>query len=345
MIFGSVCSGIESASVAWAPLGWQAAFHAEIEPFASAVLAARFPGVPNLGDIRLYEGWPDHAIDVLVGGTPCQSFSIAGLRRGLGDARGNLMLCYGAIARRYRPRWLAWENVPGIFSSDGGRDFASLLGLLAGKRIETPAFGWQSGGVVEGYEGAYGLAWRVLDAQFTRVPGFPFAVPQKRRRVFLVGYLGDWRRAATVFFEPESLQGNNRPRRTAGQNISDKYRPGTALSGWFDAITARLVSFGEYDECGYASTVQSRDYKYVTDLIAVPGAKKGTWRIRRLTVTEAERLQGFPDGHTAIPWEGKPVAGDAPRFRAIGNAMPVNVMEWIGRRIDIADRLELGAAA
>lgn len=344
MIFGSVCSGIESASVAWAPLGWRAAFHAEIEPFANAVLRHHYPTVPNHGDIRKFQEWPRHAIELLVGGTPCQSFSIAGGRGGLDDARGNLMFSYGAIARRYRPRWLVWENVPGVFSSDDGRDFASLLGFLAGRRIQVPVDGWRSAGVVEGYEGAYGLAWRVLDAQFTRTPGFPFAIPQKRRRVFVVGYLGNWRRAGAVLFEPESLLGDNRPRRTSGQNISDKYRPGAAFSGWFDAITARLVSFGEYDECGYASTIQSRDFKYCTDLVAVPAPKRG-WRVRRLTITEAERLQGFPDGYTAIPWGGLPVAKDAPRYRGLGNAMSVNVMEWLGRRIEMADSLEFPEAA
>lgn len=345
MIYGSVCSGIESASQAWQPLGWQPAFYSEIEPFPCAVLNFRHPEIPNHGDMAAYEGWPDHAIELLVGGTPCQAFSIAGLRRGLGDPRGNLMLTYGAIVRRYRPRWLVWENVPGVLSRDAGRDFASLLGLLSGRRIETPADGWRTAGIVEGYKGAYGLAWRVLDAQYIRVDGFPFAVPQRRRRVFVVGYSGNWRNSAAVLFEPESLRGDNPPRRTAGQNIAPQYRAGASFGGWFDAITARLVSFGEYQECGFASTIQSRDFKYCTDLIAVPGPRKGGWQVRRLTITESERLQGFPDGFTAIPWEGEPVARDAPRYRALGNAMAVNCMEWIGRRIEMVDRLEFLEAA
>ena len=130
MNFGSVCSGIEAASVAWHRLGWRAAFLSEIERFPCAVLAHHYPSVPNFGDMTRFMEWPDANIDVLVGGTPCQSFSVAGLRKGLDDPRGNLMLTYGAIAGRYRPRWLVWENVPGVLSSNGGRDFGAFLGML-----------------------------------------------------------------------------------------------------------------------------------------------------------------------------------------------------------------------
>ncbi|WP_423221100.1 DNA cytosine methyltransferase [Burkholderia multivorans] len=193
MIYGSVCSGIEAASVAWSPLGWQTAFVSEIEPFPSAVLAHHYPTVPNLGDMTKFKEWPDAAIDLLVGGTPCQSFSVAGLRKGLADPRGNLMLTYLAIAKRYAPRWLVWENVPGVLSSNGGRDFGTFLGGLA--------------------ELGYGFAYRVLDAQF-------FGIPQRRRRVFVVGHLGDWRRAAAVLFERESLLGHPAPRREPRQGVA-----------------------------------------------------------------------------------------------------------------------------
>ena len=203
MRYGSVCSGIEAATVAWHPLGWEPTFFAEIEKFPSAVLAHRYPGVPNWGDITKFKEWPDAAIDVLVGGTPCQSFSVAGLRQGLADPRGNLCLTFLAIADRYRPQWLLWENVPGVLSSDGGRDFGAFLGGLG-----------QLG---------YGWSYRVLDAQYVRVDGFERAVPQRRRRVFVVGYLGDYRRAAAVLFERESLSGHPAPRRQAGQ--------GTAVPG------------------------------------------------------------------------------------------------------------------
>ncbi|VVE12043.1 Modification methylase BanI [Pandoraea capi] len=196
----SVCSGIEAATCAWHGLGWQPWAFSEIERFPSAVLAHHYPNVPNLGDMTKFKDWPDATIDLLVGGTPCQSFSVAGLRKGLADPRGNLMLTYLAIARRYAPRWLVWENVPGVLSSNKGRDFGTLLGGLA--------------------ELGYGFAYRVLDAQYVRVESHSRAVPQRRRRVFVVGYLGDWRRPAAVLFERESMLGHPAPRREAGQRVA-----------------------------------------------------------------------------------------------------------------------------
>jgi DNA (cytosine-5)-methyltransferase 1 len=211
--YGSVCSGIEAASVAWHTLGWKAQWFAEVEPFPSAVLQHHYPDTPNLGDMTKFKEWPNAAINVLVGGTPCQSYSVAGLRAGLDDPRGDLMLTYVAIARKYRPEWVVWENVPGVLSSNQGRDFGSFLGLLTGQHIECPPTGWQNSGVIPGYERAYGVAWRVLDAQY-------FGVAQRRRRVFVVGYLGDWRRAAAVLFERDSLCGNPPPRREKRQDVA-----------------------------------------------------------------------------------------------------------------------------
>lgn len=217
MVFGSVCSGIEAASVAWTPLGWKAAWFSEIEPFPCSVLAERFPGVLNLGDMmRVHEKeeFKSRTIDLLVGGTPCQSFSVAGLRKGLADPRGNLALVFLSIVDRTRPRWVVWENVPGVISSwtdaeDNG--------------VQADDKGW-SGGLFDGYGGiehrgivqtndfdtflgglqelGYGVAWRVLNAQ-------GFGVPQRRRRVFVVGYLGDWRPAAAVLFERGCLSGHS----------------------------------------------------------------------------------------------------------------------------------------
>lgn len=187
----SVCSGIEAATVAWHPLGWSPVAFAEIEPFPCRVLRHHYPTVPNLGDMTKFKDWPDAAVDVLVGGTPCQSFSIAGLRKGLDDPRGNLMLTYGAIAAKYRPKWLVWENVPGVLSSNSGRDFGAFLGMLG-----------QLG---------YGFAYRVLDAQF-------FGVAQRRRRVFVVGCLGDLRAAAAVLLERQGLRGDSAPRRETREN-------------------------------------------------------------------------------------------------------------------------------
>lgn len=193
MKYLSVCSGIEAATVAWHPLGWHPWAFSEIEKFPSKVLAHHYPNVPNLGDMTKWMDWPDAGIDILVGGTPCQSFSVAGLRTGMADPRGNLALVYLAIADRYRPRWLCWENVPGVLSSNGGRDFGAILGALA--------------------KLGYGFSYRVLDAQY-------FGVPQRRRRVFVVGYLGDWRPAAEVLFEPHCLQGHSPPSREAGEGVA-----------------------------------------------------------------------------------------------------------------------------
>jgi DNA (cytosine-5)-methyltransferase 1 len=193
MRYLSICSGIEAATVAWHPLGWQAAGFAEIEPFARAVLAHHYPHIPLHGDFIGLKANDYGTIDLLVGGTPCQSFSIAGLRKGLDDDRGNLALEFIRLAERTRARWLVWENVPGVLSIDGGRTFGAFLGALA-----------QCG---------YGFAYRVLDAQY-------FGVPQRRRRVFVVGHSGDWRPAAEVLFEREGLRGDITPRRKARESIA-----------------------------------------------------------------------------------------------------------------------------
>ncbi|MBR2117691.1 MAG: DNA cytosine methyltransferase [Afipia sp.] len=278
MNYLSVCSGIEAATVAWHPLGWTPFGFSQFDPdhdysrgpdFPSAVLAHHYgsnlPGTawsgnapPNFGDMTKFEEWPDAAIDLLVGGTPCQDYSVAGLRAGMDGVRGSLTLTYAAIARKYRAAWLVWENVPGVLSSNAGRDFASFLGLLAGRRIEVPAGGWQSAGIVPGYERAYGLAWRVLDAQFVRVDGFGRAVPQRRRRVFVVGYLGDWRRAAAVLFERESLCGNPAPRREPGQTvaptISARSKGGGGLGTDFDCDVGLIVAGGVFRRNRFVST-------------------------------------------------------------------------------------------
>lgn len=247
MKYLSVCSGIEAASVAWHTLGWQPVAFSEIEKFPSQVLAHHYPDVPNLGDMTKFQEWPDESIDLLVGGTPCQSFSVAGLRRGMADPRGNLALTYLAIADRYKPRWIVWENVPGVLSSAGGRDFGSFLGALA--------------------KLGYGFAYRVLDARF-------FGVAQRRRRVFVVGYLGDWRRAAAVLFESPSGRRDTAPSREKRQSVAPTVVSGPPFSRTgnarveADALVARMVAFGEYVDDGTASAMKARDYKDATDLVA-----------------------------------------------------------------------------
>lgn len=179
MRYVSVFSGVEAATLAWDQLGWEPVAFSEIDPFPSAVLAERFPNVPNLGDITKVDWSEIGPVGLVVGGSPCQSFSVAGKREGLAGASG-LMFEYIRCVRELRPRWFVWENVPGALSSEGGAAFGQLL-------TEMDDLG-------------YGLAWRVLDAQF-------FGVAQRRRRVFLVGSLGDGgaRRACEVLFEREGL--------------------------------------------------------------------------------------------------------------------------------------------
>jgi DNA (cytosine-5)-methyltransferase 1 len=203
MKYLSVCSGIEAATVAWHQLGWEAVAYSEIEPFPSKVLAHHY-STPNWGDMTKFKEWPDESIDLLVGGTPCQSFSVAGLRQGLDDPRGELMLTYLAIAARYRPRWVVWENVPGVLSSNGGRDFGAFLGALG--------------------ELGYGWAYRVLDAQW-------FGVAQRRRRVFVVGCFGDGESASKVLFESESVRRNTPPRRETAKNVAGTIAAGSFVGG------------------------------------------------------------------------------------------------------------------
>jgi DNA (cytosine-5)-methyltransferase 1 len=473
----SVCSGIEAATVAWHGLGWTPVAFSEIEPFPSAVLAHHYPDVPNVGDMTKFKEWNLEPIDLLVGGTPCQSFSVAGLRKGLDDPRGNLMLTFLAIAERHRPQWIVWENVPGVLSSNGGRDFGTFLGALG--------------------ELGYGWAYRVLDAQW-------FGVAQRRRRVFVVGCLGDQASAAAVCAFGESVQRNPAPSREKRKDTTGSTGDGVARcvtagemkrQDWETCnMVAQPVAFRETADCltsaygtkwnGNASAdngslfaaqpvaictdmrghgdghtaptlraketandfapmvavaqpvafaqntrdevrLMNGDGSIVGALAAEPGMKQTCYvaqpvatfakthkpmsatdaegwspvdaaptvthwprdrsdagtdvavvqpvgsfkpgqsaaarsigyeaevapalegggggnnkpavhvamQVRRLTPVECERLQGFPDGYTNIPWRKKPEAPDGPRYKALGNSMAVPCMKWIGERI------------
>jgi len=300
MRYGSVCSGIEAATQAWHHMGWEPAFFSEIEEFPRQALDHHYPDVPCHGDFTTI-GEDDYgSIDLLVGGTPCQSFSVAGLRGGMADERGNLALEYLKLAQRKRPKWVVWENVPGVLSSNGGRDFGAFLGGLV--------------------ECGYGWAYRICDAQY-------WGVAQRRRRVFVVGYLGDWRRAAAVLFERESLSGNPPPSREARKEATT---PAGERIAAFDK--QRL---GQYGNGEVSSTLAARDYKDATDLVAEELS------VRRLTPTEAERLQGFPDCFTQIPYRNKPAdkCPDGPRYKALGNSFAVPVVRWIGERIQAVEGL------
>ena len=387
MRYGSLCSGIEAASVAWEPLGWQPAWFAEIEPFPCAVLAHHWPHVHNHGDMtrlvgKILNGTVE-APDILVGGTPCQAFSVAGLRGSLDDERGNLTLVLIRIldaidfirARNGQPPCiLVWENVPGVLNTKDNA-FGCFLGGLAGENLPLEPAGkkWTNAGAVFGPTRE--IAWRVLDAQF-------FGVPQRRRRIFAVasarairpaeilferqGQAGDFGAGAETREDPAAfIEGSSGTYRQSAGGGTVK-ASGGALQGGSETL---IVVHGRQGPCtsDKAFTLDCQ-HSGNTNIVCINGniigkdpngtsggngmgaIQDGTaytltatdrhavsdgLQVRRLTPTECERLQGFPSGHTQIPWRGKPAADcpDSLRYKAIGNSMAVPVMRWIGWEI------------
>ncbi|MDY7584708.1 DNA cytosine methyltransferase [Pseudomonas sp. CCI3.1] len=305
MTYGSVCSGIEAATQAWHPLGMRTAWFAEIEPFPSAVLAHHYPDVPNHGDMTklaaLVLAGKIPAPDVLVGGTPCQAFSVAGMREGLTDPRGALTIKYVELAdavdyvragQRKPASVIVWENVPGVLS-DKGNAFGYFLGALAGEdcELQPPRKKWEDAGCVYGPKRT--IAWRVLDAQY-------FGLAQRRRRVFVVASARDGFDPTAVLFEREGARRDFSP-------------------GWPEKrqLHPTLTAQG-------GGSLDDRE-AYVLEASGV----------RRTTPVEWERCQGLPDNYTLIPWRGKPsdACPDGPRYKAIGNSKAVLVIKWIGCRI------------
>lgn len=493
MKYVSIFSGIEAATVAWHPLGWEPLAFSEIDPFPSTVLQHHYPDIPNLGDITKID-WSPYvgAADIVVGGSPCQSFSVAGKREGLAGASG-LMFEYIRAVRELRPRWFVWENVPGAFTSERGEAYRQLLS-------EMDALG-------------YGLAWRVLDAQF-------FGVAQRRERVFLVGSLGTMR-CAEVLFERESLSWNHQSSRQKRQALTEEAQervgeadhdsgclnPGETqsrrvypTSGVYPTLSTREKSGQSQESVFLCQTAQTgsngklvkqddvmntldrtnstavaaldfkvkpvaflynqgakarslgisersptlktdhnpvvafasnqhdevRELEVAGALAAQPGIKQQTYicradgqtnamagvnlaptltshakkdppliypvdeseemkpvtlqirggkpgggkgapiqhdmsatlsthntqtlitgdhekrglTVRRLTPRECERLQGFPDDYTDIPYRNKEHAPDGARYKALGNSMAVPVMRWIGERIRMVEETD-----
>ena len=507
MKYGSICSGVEAATLAWCPLGWKAVFFAEVEPFPSAVLCYRFKAtrplrpldpavadsekerktrelwrrqiaglpdggtIPNFGDFTLIKRKDvNEDIDLLVGGTPCQDLSIAGKRLGFEGRRSVLALDFVRLCFELGVRWVVWENVPAALSSRRGEDFGRFVSLLCGWNVPVPESGWRKCGIVTPAPGGFGVAWRVLDSQFTRVEQFPRAIPQRRKRLFLIGYSGQWKYPAKVLFDGEMCGGDTPPRRTKRQNASAGSEGGSASTDWWDgsqkagtltrtsdqqfmpdkgrlqcvieqagtdflcyenhapdsriksvevsqSIVARMGTGGNNlpllqeverglemrpiaskDECFHVSFCDANGRRkdrpngglYVTEAkagktvtaggpgaetviveaIALDGDKmkpgersggsgmgvseegvmytqtagdvhgvaytpSGKPTVRKLLPLECERLMGFPDNHTRIPWNGKSEeeCPDAPRYKACGNSMAVNCMMWIGERI------------
>lgn len=350
MRYATLCTGICTPSVAWRPLGWKSVWCSEIEPFPNALLAHHYPAVPNLGDmtrIHHHDTYRNEPVDLICAGTPCQSFSLAGLRGGMADPRGNLTLHFLRILAEKRPRWLVWENVPDIMSSwsDAETDHE-------GRIWQTNDFDTFLAGL---REVGYSVAWRILDAQY-------FGLAQRRERLFVVGHLGDdWRPPYAVLSDPASLSGHPAPRRQSGPPVAALTAHGVGTCGADDnQAQAGHLRGNVSDLVPALSTEQSHGdamnviVQPVADTLTANWHKSGgscagtrtgkgiinpiisAQGVRRLTPLECERLQGFPDNYTRIPYRGKPAerCPDSPRYRAIGNAMPVPVMAWIGRKID-----------
>lgn len=349
LTYGSVCSGIEAVSVAWDGLNLKPIWFSEIEPFPCAVLAHHYPNIPNHGDMttlpeRILSGEIE-APDILVGGTPCQAFSVAGLRKSLDDERGNLTLVFVRILnaintiRRKLGKTdaiLLWENVPGVLSTRDNAFGCFLAALLGESKELVPTGGrWTGAGIVRSDRRE--IAWRILDAQY-------FGVPQRRRRVFLVSGNRD-RRVAQILFEQPCEKGNPEQGGKEGKEspafIESSFgayrksdvggtlkRTGGALSGGSETL---IVVHGRQDPVSSVTAYAlDRQGAGNTNIIFSKAGK-----VRRLTPVECERLQGFPDNYTRITWRNKPAeqCPDTPRYMAIGNSMAVPVMRWLGERV------------
>lgn len=369
MIYGSICSGIEAATVAWEPLGWKAAWFSEIEAFPSAVLAERWPEVVNLGDMTkiaaAVRAGEVQAPDVMVGGTPCQAFSIAGLRNGLADARGQLTLSYVELANAIDDKRIergeeeaifVWENVPGVLTSHDNA-FGCFLAGLAGESCELEPSGgkWTHSGCVYGPKRT--IAWIVKDAQY-------FGVAQRRKRVFVVASARKGFDPGQVLFESEGVRRDTPPSREPQTAVAALTARGVGTCGADDnqAQAGHLLAFGGGNTGGNIDvaaclTAKGQRIDFEVETFAVHGTQdpdtnlelahtlgrnhgqenaiSNGVQVRRLMPVECERLQGFPDNHTLISWRGKEATEcpDGPRYRAIGNSMAVPVMRWIGERI------------
>lgn len=447
--YGSICSGIEAATVAWHQLDWKAEWFAEIEKFPSALLKHHYPDVPNIGDMtkiaELIRRREIEAPEVLVGGTPCQSFSVAGVRNSMNDERGQLTLAFVDLANAIdevriedgkEPCIIVWENVPGVFSTKDNA-YGCFLGALVGEddQLEPAGQKWKNAGYVFGPQRA--IAWRTLDAQY-------FGVPQRRRRVFVVGSARKGFRPEKILFEFSSVRRDSAPNRSTRKEIARALRTSvkdavvTSTTSWIgpkDPIGSlmkgdekglgnqsveqgKLLFNEEFLYCGsdadacrdigfqvcptLRSGGGSGSVKPVANVVAFPGnwigrkpenggnstqpsselsptltrtdvhgvsyqqnsrdevrlvggdgaiagaltSHQGTHNqnfildtpgiVRRLMPVECERLMGFPDNYTLIPFNGKREIDcpDTRRYAALGNSMVVPVMTWIGKRID-----------
>lgn len=310
MNYLSVCSGIEAASVAWSPLHWKCVGLCDFAPFPQKVLTHHYSHIHLFSDITKLnsdENYKKTNFDLLVGGTPCQSFSDAGLGKGMDDIRGRIAFSYGQILKEKRPRWFIWENVEGVFKNKHKKALCEIISSFTGVDFRPESLDKQ--GVVQGEE--YSIAYRVFDSQY-------FGVPQRRKRIYIVGYRGkNWKIPFSILFEKgcfESVEEKNRIKRDEyTQNVLGQIKlAGTVTKSYAQTLV---------DGFGKMSTSN-----YWVD-------KHG---IRKFTERELERLQGFPDGYLDFEIDGKKPSYSNIKG-GIGNSMTVNVMYWIGQRIQFMD--------
>ena len=340
IVYATVCSGIEAMSEAVKPLNWEPLWFSEIAPAPNAVLAHHYPHVPNLGDMLKIRGKDyESKIDVLAGGTPCQSFSNAGKKGGLADPRGRLSPAFARLAHGTRSPWILWENVQGALWAERGVAFAQILGAFTGRKLAPPPKGWKSAGIVIGTKGKYSVAWRLLDAQYTRVAGYERALPQQRKRLWLVGHRGDWAAPAQILIGRICEPPVPRPLRVSDDSDS-AIDAGSAANPVSIAgnVIQRLPS-NEYVKRQKGWRLGAA----FTCIAKLPNCICAGAGVRRCTPVEYERMMGFPDGYTAVTGSnGKPL-GDYARMFMLGNSWPVNCARFVCERIDKYVRGELEA--
>lgn len=394
MRYVSLFSGIEAATVAWHPLGWECVAVSEIEPFPCAVLEHHYPNIPNLGDVtKITEQQIKDLgqIDLIVFGSPCQNLSVAGNRKGFDGEQSSLFFDAMRIinyAKQHNGlRFALWENVPGAFSSNSGDDFTAVVSQMSGlPNLKTPQNKWGKEGAALGANGL--LEWSVLDAQW-------FGLAQRRKRVFALLDTGNWQDRQPILLERRSVRGDTAPSRQAREDIAaniDKstFREGGfgefvssdvsatvkasggCLGGGSESLAISPVYCGTFNDAFYdcgidvAPTLRAGSTGHV-QAVAIAGNIIGRTEgnggngngfddsgacytlttndrhavgykdvVRKLMPLESERLQGFPDNYTQIPYRNKNAdqCPNGPRYKALGNSMAVNVMAWIGRQIN-----------
>lgn len=302
MRYACYCSGIGASTAALAPLGFACDSYSETDPFASTVLRHHHPDTPNHGDLRTVTA--PAPVDLVIAGSPCQPYSVTGKRQGLADARGSLALDTIRLAHAASARWYIWENVPGVLSASGGRDFRAV--------------------VAEATRLGYGVAWGVLDAR-------SFGLPQARRRLFLVGHLGGRADcAAAVLADRPPAAADGGPAAEAPPVGEDAGRDSSGIGdrgrcwGWTGDTTPKFIP----DASPTLRTSQGGEGV---------GVLVGS-RLRKFTPVELERLQGLPDGYTDVVFRGEP-ATDRQRLRVLGNTFPVPVVRWVAEGVLAVERV------